>query len=89
MANVKVVIDGNTVMDSQVTLRQGELPSMDTLRGQLEQSAGGTFKPWLMPTIGTLGAILLDANLKGAVQDTTITVTTRADGWTLDVEHAG
>ena len=88
MANVRIIIDSTTVMDSQVTLRQGDLPSMDTLRSQLENAAGGTFKPWLMPTIGTLGAVLLDANLKGAVQDTTITVTTRDTGWTLDVEHA-
>lgn len=88
MANIRIVIDNVTAMDAEVSLRQGDLPGMEDLRTSLENTAGGQFQPWQLPTVGALSAVLLEANMKGAVQDTTITVTTRADGWTLDVEHA-
>lgn len=87
MANIKIVVDGNTAMDSNVTLRQGDLPTMDQFRDSLQNAAGGQFQPWQLPTVGALSAILLEANMKGAIRDTTITVTTDDDGWTLDVEH--
>lgn len=87
MANVRIIVDGNTVMDSQVSLRQGDLPTMDELRTSLEK-AGGKFQPWQLPTVGALSTVLLEANLAGTVKNTTITVTTRDTGWTLDVEQA-
>ena len=85
MARIAIVIDNVTAMDADVTLRQGDLPTMDELKSSLQQAAGGEFKPWLLPTVGALSAVLLEANLKGTVQDTTITVTTRGTGWALDV----
>lgn len=88
MANVRIIIDGNTAMDSEVSIRTGALPTMDELKGSLQKAAGGEFKPWQLPTVGALSAVLLEANMKGAVRDTTITVTTRGNGWTLDVEQA-
>jgi hypothetical protein len=88
MANIRIIIDNVTAMDSEVTLRQGDLPTMENLRTSLETAAGGQFKPWQLPTVGALSAVLLEANTKGSVRDTTITVTTHANGWTLGVEHA-
>lgn len=88
MAQIRIVIDDTTVMDSDVTLRQGDLPTMDQLRDSLQKSAGGQFQPWQMPVVGALSSVLLEANAKGAVRDTIITVTTRPGGWALDVEHA-
>lgn len=85
MARVQIVIDGTTAMDSEVTLRQGNLPSMDALRSSLQQAASGQFQPWQLPTVGALSAVLLDANAKGHIPNTTITVTTRPNGWCLDV----
>jgi hypothetical protein len=87
MANVKIIVDGTTAMDAQVSLRQGELPTLPELRTSLEKAAGGKFQPWQMPTLGALSAVLLESNLKGSIPDTTITVTTRKGGWTLDVEQ--
>jgi hypothetical protein len=87
MANVRIIIDGTTAMDSEVSLRTGALPTMDELKGSLQKAAGGEFKPWQLPTVGALSAVLLEGNLKGAIPNTTITVTTRDGGWTLDVQH--
>ena len=87
MSRIAIIIDGNTVMDSQVTLRQGELPNLDDIRKTLTP-ANGTFQPWSATIIGTLGAELLIAKAGGTIPNITITVTTRDTGWTLDVEHA-
>lgn len=85
MARIAIIVNGNTAMDSQVTLRSGDLPPMDTIKASLQNAAGGQFQPWQLPTVGALSAVLLDANLKGHIPDTTITVTTHDSGWTLDV----
>lgn len=85
MARIRIVIDGTTVMNTDVTLRQGGLPSMDDLKQELQKAAGGEVRAWQPIIPGTLGTILLEANLNGAIPDTTIAVTTRPNGWTLDV----
>lgn len=94
MANVRIIIDGDTVMDANMTLQSGDLPSMTELRQLLEGGQRGQamgldqFRTWSMPTIGALTATLIEANTRGNLPDTTITVTTRGKGWTLHVEHA-
>lgn len=87
MARIAIIVNGTTAMDSQVSLRTGDLPPMDTIKQSLQGAAGGEFQPWQLPTVGALSAILLDANLKGAIPDTTITVTTHDSGWCLDVKQ--
>lgn len=89
MARIAIIVNGTTAMDSEVSLRTGSLPPMDTIKTSLQNAVGGEFQPWQLPTVGALSAILLDANLKGAIPDATITVTTRDRGWTLDVEQHG
>lgn len=86
MSRIRIVVDGNTVMDTEVTLRQGDLPNMDEIKASLTAAAAGTFQPWQLPTVGALSATLLEANMRGATRDTTITVTTRDGGWTLDCD---
>lgn len=89
MSRIRIEVDGQTAMDSNVTLRQGELPNMDTLKASLQSASGGQFQPWQLPTIGALSAVLLEANLKQHIPDTTIAVTTRGNGWCLDVDQNG
>lgn len=80
VSRIAIIVDGNTVMDSQVTLRQGDLPTMDELKASLQTAAKGQFQPWQMPTVGLLSAALLEANMKGAIRDAVITVITRSNG---------
>lgn len=87
MAKIRIIINGTTAMDSNVTLRQGDLPNMEGIRASLQNAAGGQFQPWQLPTVGALSATLLEGTTKGALVDTTITVTTRQGGWNLDVEQ--
>lgn len=80
-----MVVDGSTVMDAIVNLRRGDLPDIKDIQGSLQKAAGGTFQPWAPIAMQALATVLQPMMVGKTIPDTTIAVTTRASGWTLDV----
>lgn len=85
MSQFRIIVDGTTVMDADVNPRRGELPSLDDIKGSLQRAAGGQFQPWAVCTVQALALSLQPMLMGKPATATTITVTTRAGGWTLDV----
>lgn len=83
---IRIDIDGNTVMNAEVSIRDGALPSLDEIRNSLTP-ATGTFQPWSAVALGALGTELHAATARGQIPNITLTVTTSEHGWTLGVEH--
>ena len=86
MATVRITVDGNTVMDAQVTLTTGDLPPLDQIRQSLTP-ANGSFQPWSATVVGALGAELLLAKAKGTMPDIGIDVETSETGWAVTVRR--
>ncbi|MCV7208409.1 hypothetical protein [Mycolicibacterium canariasense] len=87
MSHIKIEVDGNIVMDAEVSPRRGELPSLDDIQGSLKKAAGGTFQPWAVCAIQALALAMQPMLVGKPTGDTTIAVTTRAGGWALDVSE--
>ena len=101
MAQIRVVVDGKTIVDSNPDqwgdYEPKEISAVKDLAGQ-----NGTLQPAMMLVqfyVVQMAAISLakrrgvarmgsDSTMKNFTTDTTITITTRDSGWTLDVEHA-
>lgn len=83
---IRIDIDGNTVMNAEVSIRDGELPSLDEIRKSLTP-ATGTFQPWSAVALGALGTELHAGSAAGHVPDITLTVTTHKDGWAMDLRR--
>jgi hypothetical protein len=83
---IRIDIDGNTVMNHEVSIRTGELPSLDEIRKSLTP-ATGTFQPWSAVALGALGTELHAGSAAGHVPDITLTVTTHKDGWAMDLRR--
>jgi hypothetical protein len=83
MSNIRIAIDGKTVMDSdpgQWSTQPPDLASLQNLGG------GAQPQPWMQAIMITLAKVATEAmaGVKGG--DTSIEVTTRAGGWTMDVQ---
>ncbi|AIT14578.1 hypothetical protein SEA_TAPIOCA_69 [Mycobacterium phage Tapioca] len=77
MSHIRVTLDGNTIMDGD----PGQWATKPPAIADLElRAASGNPEPWVQ---------ILTAFARAAVtgRNTTITATTRDNGWTLDVEH--
>jgi putative MFS transporter len=88
MSRIQITADGQTLMDATVGVRKGELPSLDELKTSLSNAAGGTMKPWTVCALQALALSLQPMLVGNTMGDTTITITTREQGWTLDVDSA-
>lgn len=83
MPNVKVVINGDTITDAD----PGEWNY--TPPDQLDVTklrANNTQQPYMLALMQAYGQACVTALTRK--QGTTLTVTTIADGWTLDVDYA-
>lgn len=87
MSRIQITVDGKTVMDAVVNIRRGDLPPIKDIQGDLQKAAGGTFQPWAPLTMQSLAIVLQPMMVGQDVPDTTIAVTTRSNGWTLDVQQ--
>ncbi len=74
-----------SVNDTTVTPRTGDLPSLADIQTSLQNTAGGEFKPWIVPTIQALGITMAPMLAGRTIPDTTITITTSDNEWTLNV----
>jgi hypothetical protein len=76
VAHIRLTLDGDTLMDGDLGAWQQQPPEAvaDMLRN------GGRGEPWHRPTL----MVIADADLRN--KSATITITTSADGWTLDVQ---
>jgi hypothetical protein len=83
---IRIDIDGNTVMNAEVSIRTGELPSLDEIRKSLTP-ATGTFQPWSAVALGALGTELHAATARGQIPNITLTVTTSEHGWAMDLRR--
>lgn len=81
MSHITITVDGDTLMDADPGSWNSTPPNIDSLKLKL----GG--QPWGIALIGAVAeaGTLSMANLPGT--DTTIVVTTRDNGWTLDVQR--
>lgn len=84
MSQVRIIVDGATLMDAEVSMTTGALPELADLRDKLTP-ANGAFRTWSATVIGTLGAELLAGKAAGRIPGITITVTTDPDGYTIGV----
>ncbi|OHT87130.1 MFS transporter [Mycobacteroides saopaulense] len=82
MSHITITIDGDTLMDADPGSWRSTPPDIEALK----LKSGG--QPWGIALMGAVAeaATLSMANLPAT--DTTIVVTTRDNGWTLDVEKS-
>lgn len=90
MSRIRVTVNGDTLMDADVSPRHGDLPDINTLRASLEttaKKAGGDFQLWSAAILPIIGLTIAPMSLGRTVPDTTITVETKDDGWTIDYQQ--
>lgn len=82
MSHIRITVDDTTIMDADPGTWRQTPPDINTLK----LKAGS--QPWGLAVMATVAeaATLAMAGKEG--RDTTITITTDTDGWTMDVEHA-
>ncbi len=82
MSHITITIDGETIMDADPGTWRSTPPDVEALK---LKSSG---QPWGIALMGAVAeaATLSMANLPAT--DTTIAVTTRNNGWALDVEKS-
>lgn len=82
MAHIEIVVDGEVLMSGDPGSWRSTPPDIESLK----LKTGG--QPWGIALMGAVAeaATLSMANLPAT--DTTIVVTTRDNGWTLDVSRA-
>ncbi|MDO3206618.1 MFS transporter [Mycobacteroides abscessus] len=82
MSHIRIIVDGDTLMDADPGNWRSTPPDIESLK----LKTGG--QPWGIALMGAVAeaATLSMANLPAT--DTTIVVTTRDNGWTLDVEKS-
>lgn len=82
MNHIRITVDGTTIMDADPGTWRQTPPDINSLK----LKAGS--QPWGLAVMATVAetATLAMANKTG--RNTTITIATQADGWTMDVEHA-
>jgi hypothetical protein len=83
MSNIRITIDGDTVMDSDPGDWSLTPPDIDSLK----LKATGPGKPWGLAVMSTIADAAPRALAGHTIGNTTITVTTTSTGWTMDVDH--
>ncbi|CPR78950.1 Hypothetical major facilitator transporter [Mycobacteroides abscessus subsp. abscessus] len=83
MSNIKITVDGKVLMDTDPGKWRSTPPDIPDLK---RQSGGQGWGLAAMVTLAQAGTL---AELGQPIGDTTMTITTRANGWTLDVEQDG
>lgn len=81
MTHVKLTIDGEVQMDGDLGSWSKEPPAVSDLK--LKAGVPGSASQWSMAVLQVIAAAAVKR-----VKSTTIEVTTRAGGWTLDVSNA-
>ncbi len=83
MSHIKITVDGKTLMDADPGSWRATPPAIPDLKRQ----SGG--QGWGLAVMATLAQTATLAGLGQDTGNTTMTITTRAKGWTLDVEQDG
>lgn len=83
MSNFKITVDGKTLMDADPGTWRAAPPELPDLKRESDGQG------WGLAVMATLAQTATLAQLGQPTGDTTMTVTTRATGWTLDVEQDG
>ncbi|MBN7332401.1 MFS transporter [Mycobacteroides abscessus] len=83
MSNIKITVDGKVLMGTDPGKWRSTPPDIPDLK---RQSGGQGWGLAVMVTLAQAGTL---AELGQPIGDTTMTITTRANGWTLDVEQDG
>lgn len=83
MSHIKITVDGKTLMDADPGTWRSTPPNIPDLKRQ----SGG--QGWGLAVMATLAQTATLAELGQSTGDTTMTITTRAKGWSLDVEQDG
>ncbi|SHS60373.1 MFS transporter [Mycobacteroides abscessus] len=83
MSNIKITVDGMALMDTDPGKWRSTPPDIPDLK---RQSGGQGWGLAVMVTLAQAGTL---AELGQPIGNTTMTITTRANGWTLDVEQDG
>jgi hypothetical protein len=83
MANIRITVDGNVLMDADPGTWSSAPPNMMPLQlGKPDPD------PWMVAMMPTVAKVATEAMAGKKPGDITITVTTDDNGWTLDVEHS-
>jgi putative MFS transporter len=80
VSRICVVIDGATIMDANPGQWTETPPGLDVIT-KAERK-----EPWMIPIMAAIAEAAVKAHTGQPQRDTTITVTTRTDGWNLNVE---
>ncbi|YCU47985.1 MFS transporter [Mycobacteroides abscessus] len=83
MSHIKITVDGKTLMDADPGTWRHTPPDIPDLRRQ----SGG--QPWGLAVMGAVAQTATLTQMGRDVGDTTMTITTGAQGWTMDVQHEG
>jgi hypothetical protein len=83
MSNIKITVDGKILMDADPGAWRSAPPNLPDLKRQ----SGG--QGWGLAVMATLAQTATLAQLGQPTGNTTMTITTHAKGWTLDVEQDG
>ncbi|AMT72055.1 hypothetical protein [Mycobacteroides immunogenum] len=83
MSHIKITVDGKTLMDADPGTWRATPPNLPDLKRQ----SGG--QGWGLAVMATLAQTATLAGLGQPTGNTTMTITTHAKGWTLDVEQDG
>lgn len=81
MSRIVITVDNKTLMDADPGTWTYTPPDLDALKLQT-----GTPQPWMQSIMFALAEVATKAFAGQPQQDTTITVTTRDGGWTLDCD---
>lgn len=87
MSRVKITVDADTLMDADPGTWSVTPPDMDGLKASLAQR-GGENQPWMMSILYTIATVAPKVLMGQDAGDTTISVTTRSDGYDMSVTTA-
>ena len=84
MSRITIIVDDATLMDADPGSWSTTPPDMDSLKSDLSQR-GGDNQPWMMSILYTIATVAPKVLMGQDAGDTTIAVTTRADGYDMSV----
>lgn len=79
---IRITVDGQTIMDADPGEWRTTPPDIDSLKLK-----AGT-QPWGLAVMGTVAEAATLAMAGKSCGDTTIAITSRATGWSMDVERS-
>lgn len=81
MSHIRIEVDGTVLMDADPGTWHATPPDINSLK----LKAGN--QPWGLAVMATVAETATLAMAGKPGRNTTITITTDGDGWTMDVEH--